>query len=238
MIEVWHGADRYAGGDAASGIGTRHAFSFGGHYDPGNVGFGVLVACNEERLAPGAGFTEHAHRDVEIVTWVLEGELEHRDGGGRTVRLGAGDAQRLSAGGGVRHSERNCGDGPLRFLQMWVRPEAFGGAPEYEVARGAVPAGTGPVLLASGAAVGGAPLRLRQRAAALRVGRPVVGGAWELPAAPFVYVHVVRGGVRVGGRTLGPGDAARISGGARVRAEADGPAEYLVWEMHGEPSYG
>lgn len=129
MIDVRRGADRYSGGEPDAGIDTRHAFSFAGFYDPGNVRFGPLVACNEERLAPGAGFAEHAHRDTEIVTWVIEGELEHRDAGGRVARLLAGDAQLLGARGGVRHEERNAGSGPLRFLQMWLEPDVFGGRP-------------------------------------------------------------------------------------------------------------
>ncbi|HEY5835945.1 pirin family protein, partial [Streptomyces sp.] len=172
MIDVRRGEDRCSGGEPGAGIETRHAFSFGGHYDPDNVRFGLLLACNEERLAPGAGFAEHAHRDTEIVTWVVEGELEHRDGGGRAARLRAGDAQRLSAGGGVRHVERNRGAGVVRFLQMWLHPEVFGGTPEYTVAAAPAPAGPGLTLLASGAPGASPPLRLRQSAAALYVGRP------------------------------------------------------------------
>ncbi|NUS13046.1 MAG: cupin domain-containing protein, partial [Streptomyces sp.] len=159
MIDVRRGADRYRGGDGAAGIDTRHAFSFSGFYDPGNVRFGLLVACNEERLAPGAGFAEHAHRDTEIVTWVVEGELEHRDAGGRAVRLRAGDAQLLGAGGGVRHVERNAGAGPLRFLQMWLHPDVFGAPPAYAAATAPVPPGPGLTLLASGDPGAAPPLR-------------------------------------------------------------------------------
>ena len=238
VIEVRRGADRYAGGDPGSGIETRHAFSFSGFYEPENVRFGVLMACNEERLAPGAGFAEHPHRDTEIVTWVIEGELEHRDvdrgaggaGAGGTTLLRAGDAQRLSAGGGVRHVERNAGAGPLCFLQMWLQPDVHGGEPQYTVARAPVPDGPGLRLLASGRS--GAPLRLRQKRAALYVGRPVAADRVPLPDASFLYVHVVRGGLRVGGERLAAGDAARISEARGLRAETDGPAEYLVWEMH------
>jgi len=243
MIEVWRGAERYAGGEPGAGVETWHAFSFSGFYDPGNVRFGVLVACNEELLAQGAGFAEHAHRDTEIVTWVVEGELEHQDAQGRTARLRAGDAQRLSAAGGVRHVERNAGPGPLRFLQMWLHPDVFGGEPEYAAVAGPVPRGPGLHLLASGAAEAGAPLGLRQKGAALHVGRPAAADTAPLPDAPFVYVHVVRGGVRLGGERLGdlwlgPGDAARISRAHGLRAGTDGPAEYLVWEMQAEPVYG
>jgi redox-sensitive bicupin YhaK (pirin superfamily) len=234
VIEVRRAAERYRGGEPRAGIETLHAFSFGGHYDPGNVGFGLLLACNEERLAAGAGFAEHAHRDVEIVTWVLGGELTHRDGEGRDVRVGAGGLQRLSAGGGVRHVERNDGEVPLRFLQMWLHPAVFGGPPQYAVA--ADPASPGPGLTPVTAGTGGvAP---RQPGAGLYLGRPAAADACALPEAPFRYLHVARGRVRLGGWTLGPGDAARIRDEPAVRVSTPGAAEYLVWAMRGEPSYG
>ncbi len=238
VIEVRRGAGRYAGGEPGGGVETLHAFSFGAFYEPENVRFGVLVACNEERLAVGAGFAEHPHRDTEIVTWVVEGELEHRDADGGRTLLRAGDAQRLSAGRGVRHVERNAGAGPLVFLQMWLHPDVFGGEPEYAAVTGPVPPGPGLRLLASGRAGADAPLGLRQEGAALSVGRPAAADEVALPDAPFVYVHVVRGALRVGGETLGPGDAARISEARGLRAHSSGPAEYLVWEMHAEPVYG
>lgn len=216
MIEVRRADERYPGGEPAAGIETWHAFSFGARYEPDNVRFGLLLACNEERLAPGAGFAEHPHRDTEIVTWVVQGELEHRDSAGHTAVVRAGEAQLLSAGAGLRHTERNAASGPLVFVQMWLHPAGFGGEPRYAVGRGT--RFTPP----------GQPL------AALHVRRE--GG--PLPEAPFVYVHVVRGRVRLGSWTLGPGDAARLRDERAVRVAVIGPAEYLVWEMHGEPSYG
>lgn len=218
VIEIRRADERYAGGDPAEGVETRHAFSFGHHYDPDNVRFGYLVACNEERLAPGAGFAEHPHRNVEIVTFVAEGELEHRDDTrDRPRQVYAGEIARLSAGAGVRHTERNAGDEPLRFIQMWLHPAGFGGTPEYEISRGV------------------SPVRpLRQPGALLHVHE---AGA-PLPDAPYVYVHVVRGEVRIGEERLGEGDAARITDTPGLVADAVGDAEYLVWEMHGEPSYG
>ncbi|MEE4543762.1 pirin family protein [Streptomyces sp. V4-01] len=238
-MDVRAGAGRFEGG--SPGVRTRHAFSFGAHYDPENVGFGLLSACNEETLDPGAGFAEHPHRDTEIVTWVIEGELEHRDATGAATRLAAGDLQGLSAAGGVRHSERNAGPGPLRFLQMWLRPDAYGGAPRYTAVTDPAPPGEGLRLLASGRPGDAAPVELRQRAAALHAGRTAGTGAWALPDAAHLYVHVVRGAVTLtapdpagspGTAALGPGDAARITGAHGVRAAAAGPAEFLVWEMH------
>jgi quercetin 2,3-dioxygenase len=246
VIDIRRAAGRFRGGDPAAGIETRHAFSFGDHYDPANLRFGLLLACNEERLAPGAGFAEHTHRDTEIVTWVVSGELEHRDGQGHTARLAAGDAQRLGAGRGVRHTERNSGPGELRFVQMWLHPDVFGGPPQYTAVTAPVRPGPGLTLLASGAPDDCPPLRLRQRGAALYVGRPAAAGRCGLPAAPYVYVHVVRGRLRIGGHALEAGDAARLTGeggaastaAAGAEAGEEGPAEYLVWAMHGEPGYG
>ncbi|MER7987199.1 pirin family protein [Streptomyces noursei] len=223
MIEVRRGAERYRGGDEAAGIESRHAFSFGPHYDPDNLRFGALVACNEERLAPGAGFDEHPHRDTEIVTWVVEGELTHRDSTGRATTVRPGDLQRLSSAGGVRHVERNDGPAPLRFVQMWLTPLAPGGEPEYAVVRGVAE---------------GTPLALPRAGATLRVCRLGAGGRTAVPAAARVYVHVVRGAVRLGGEDLAAGDAARISEARGLELVAPEGAECLVWEMGAEPVYG
>jgi len=182
-----------------------------------HVGFGLLSACNEEHLAPGAAFAEHPHRDVEIVTWVVEGVLEHRDSAGHSGIVRAGQAQRLSAGSGVRHTESNAGEGPLRFVQMWLHPQVFGGAPVYAVE--ADPASVHPA---------------GQPGATLHIGR----SAMRLPDAEYVYVHVVRGSVRLGSQTLEEGDAARLADAQGIMAEADGPVEYLVWEMCGAAMYG
>lgn len=267
MIEVWDGGRRYRGG--AGGVETLHAFSFGGHYDPANVGFGLLSACNEEALDVGAGFAEHPHRDTEIVTWVLDGELEHRDAEGHSALLAAGGLQVLSAAGGVRHSERNAGRGPLRFLQMWLHPDTYGGTPRYTALPAPLPPGPGLHVLAAGAGTAagaepdtaaagvtgvtaaagaatpgapGAPAILRQRAATLHGARPDTASDTALPDAPYLYVHLVRGALTLteGARTaaLGEGDAARVTDARGVRARTEGPAEYLVWEMHARPSYG
>ncbi|WP_432254092.1 pirin family protein [Streptomyces sp. HNM1019] len=232
---IQRSGERYPGGDGA-GIETRHAFSFSGYYDPGNVRFGSLVACNEERLAPGAGFAEHPHRDMEIVTWVVEGELTHEDSTGARTVVRPGDVQRLSAGSGVRHTERNAGAEPLTFVQMWLMPGPGGAMdPVYEVVRGIAD---------------GTPYALERTGAVLHVRRLVDGERTALPDAPWVYAHVVRGAVRIvgatgggtdgatSGGTLAPGDAARISAAEGLEGRAEGPAELLIWEMHAEPSYG
>ena len=220
MLQVTRAGDRYRGGDPQAGIDSRHAFSFAGFYDQDNLRFGPLTACNEERLAPGAGFAPHPHRDLEIVSWVLEGELVHEDSLGRRTVVRRGDVQRLTAGRGVEHAERNGGAGPLRFLQMWLVPDQPGGEPEYEVVRGIAD---------------GTPYALPRTAAVLHVRRLRGGELTAVPAAPRVYVHVARGAVELGGARLREGDAARIGGAAELtaRALAPAPAELLVWELAG-----
>ncbi|MFF8829392.1 pirin family protein [Streptomyces sp. NPDC015131] len=216
---VHRAGERYRGGDAAAGIETLHAFSFGRFYDPGNLRFGAVLACNEERLAAGAGFDEHPHSHTEIVTWVVEGELTHRDSAGHTGRVRPGDVQHLSAAGGVRHEERNEGDRPLVFVQMWLAPRRPGGDPAYQVVRGIADA---------------TPYALPAAGALLHVRRPgAPGERVAVPDAGFVYVHVVRGALRLGDDELGPGDAARITGARGLELVAGAPAEVLLWEMAG-----
>ncbi|MGW0363334.1 pirin family protein [Streptomyces sp. NPDC002990] len=216
MIDVRRGADRYQGGDPAAGIITRHAFSFGAHYDPDNLRFGPLLACNEETLAPGAGFEEHPHSQTEIVTWVTEGELTHKDSTGQSARVRAGDVQRLGAGSGARHVERNDGTERLRFVQMWLEPLTPGGEPSYEVVTGTAD---------------GTPYEVPAAGAVLHVRRPGAGERVAVPAAERVYLHVVRGDLRLDGEELGPGDSARITGEAGLEVTAGSPGELLIWEL-------
>ncbi|MEU1282466.1 pirin family protein [Streptomyces sp. NPDC005805] len=222
-MSVRRAGDRYPGGEPGAGIESLHAFSFGGHYDPDNLRFGPLLACNEERLAPGAGFDEHPHSHTEIVTWVVSGELTHRDSAGHASVVRPGDVQRLSAAGGVRHTERNDGDEPLVFVQMWLAPLDPGGEPSYEIVRGIADA---------------TPYALPQARAMLHARRLAPGERTAVPDGEFLYVHVVRGGVALGpdaGETLSPGDAARITDaeGLALVGGAESGAEVLVWEMAG-----
>ncbi|MFF3732994.1 pirin family protein [Streptomyces sp. NPDC002476] len=225
MISVQRSEDRFRGGDEAAGIETRHAFSFGSFYDPDNVRFGPVVACNEERLAPGAGFDEHPHSHTEIVTWVVEGELTHRDSTGRATVVRPGGLQHLSAAAGVRHVERNDRDRPLTFIQMWLTPLEPGGDPAYT---------TLPELADD------TPYAVPAAGAGLHVRRLAAGERAAVPDAARVYVHVVAGTVRIGdeeGPELGVGDAARITGetGLGLTATAgpteEEPAEVLIWEL-------
>ncbi|MEV5815505.1 pirin family protein [Streptomyces mutabilis] len=217
-MDVRRADERYPGGDAAAGIESRHAFSFGPHYDPDNLRFGSLIACNEERLAPGAGFDEHPHSHTEIVTWVVEGELTHRDTAGHETVVRAGDVQRLSAAGGVRHVERNDGPLPLTFVQMWLAPREPGGDPAYEIVRGIADS---------------TPYAVPEAGAMLHVRRLGAGERTAVPDGACVYVHVVRGEVTLDGEHLRPGDAARLTDAEGVDAVAGvaSGAELLVWEM-------
>ncbi|MGV9942716.1 pirin family protein [Streptomyces sp. NPDC003401] len=217
MIDVRRADERYPGGDPAAGIETRHAFSFGPHYDPGNLRFGALVACNEERLAPGAGFDEHPHSHTEIVTWVVEGELTHRDSRGHETRVRPGDVQRLSSAAGVRHVERNDGTAPLTFVQMWLAPLRPGGEPAYDLVRGIADA---------------TPYAVPEAGAMLHVRRLAPGERTAVPDAARVHLHVVGGTVRLGPHELGPGDAVRAAGEEDLDLVAGaGPAEVLIWAM-------
>ncbi len=216
VMDVRRAGERYRGGDPGAGIDTRHAFSFGPHYDPDNLRFGAVIACNEERLAPGAGFDEHPHSHTEIVTWVVEGELTHRDSTGHETRVRPGDVQHLSAAAGVRHVERNDGDVPLTFVQMWLTPREPGGDPSYDLVPGIADS---------------TPYAVPAAGAMLHVRRLDPGERTAVPDAAYVYAHVVRGEVRLAAEELGPGDAARITGAEGLEAVAATPTELLLWEM-------
>lgn len=216
VIDVRRSGERYRGGDPEAGIDTRHAFSFGPHYDPDNLRFGAVIACNEERLAPGAGFGEHPHSHTEIVTWVIEGELTHRDSAGHESLVRPGDVQHLSAAAGVRHVERNDGPVPLVFLQMWLAPREPGGEPSYGIVRGIADS---------------TPYAVPAAGAMLHVRRLAAGERTAVPDAPRIYVHVVRGEVALAGETLGAGDSARVTDPEGLEAVGRAPAELLLWEM-------
>ncbi|WP_413761177.1 pirin family protein [Streptomyces sp. MMBL 11-3] len=217
-MDVRRADERYRGGDPAAGIESLHAFSFGPHYDPDNLRFGAVLACNEERLAPGAGFGEHPHSHTEIVTWVVEGELTHRDSAGHESVVRPGDVQRLSSAGGVRHVERNDGPVPLCFVQMWLAPLEPGGDPAYEIVHGIADS---------------TPYALPEAGAMLHVRRLAPGERTAVPDAGLLYAHVVRGEVLLDGETLRAGDAARVTDAKDLEAVAGsgGAAEVLLWEM-------
>ena len=212
-------------------LDSSHCFSFGEHHDPANVGHGLLVVSNDDVVAPGAGFGTHAHRDMEIVTWVLEGELEHRDSTGATGVIYPGLAQRMSAGSGIQHSEMNHSQtASVHFLRMWVLPDTPSVAPGYAQRDLNARLDTGgPVAVASGRGHPDA-VDLRQRDAVLWVGRLGVSDEMAVPVAPHVHVYVAVGAVELDGHSLAVGDAARLTGGVAVSLRAITRSEVVIWE--------
>src|SRR5215216_7981028 len=194
-------------------LDSWHSFSFGRHYDPANTHHGLLLVSNDDVVAPHTGFDTHSHRDMEIVTWVIDGELEHKDTLGNSGLIYPGLAQRMSAGRCIYHSEKNnTSPKDVHFVQMWVLPDTESIDPGYEqldinpeLARG------GLVPIASGkeheAAIG-----IRQKGAVLWGGRLKAGEAVRVPDAPFVHLYVARGAAELeGAGRLGEGDAVRLT---------------------------
>jgi redox-sensitive bicupin YhaK (pirin superfamily) len=215
-------------------LDSRHTFSFGHYYDPKHMGFGPLRVINEDRVRPGAGFDTHGHRDMEIISYVLEGALEHRDsiGGGSIIR--PGDVQRMSAGTGVRHSEFNhSASEPVHFLQIWLLPNEEGLAPSYEQKSFADAERRGRLRLVVSFDARDGSARIHQDADvyaslldkdesathALRVGRR----GW---------IQVVRGAIELNGKSLVAGDGASASDvpELHVAATADG-SEFLLFDL-------
>jgi len=213
-------------------LDSRHSFSFGGHYDPTNTGHGLLLVSNDDRVAPGNGFDTHAHRDMEIVTWVLSGRLAHRDSTGTVGELYPGLAQRMSAGTGIRHSEMNASnDEEVHFVQMWVPPDTKGIEPGYEqrdINDALATGGLHPI--ASGQGHEGA-VAIHQRDAVLWGGRLAPGEAVVVPDGGHVHVFVARGSAALAGAgELDEGDAARLTdAGTPELVAGDGGAEVLIW---------
>ncbi|MGV0518017.1 pirin family protein [Mycobacterium kansasii] len=214
---------------------SRHCFSFGDHYDPDNTHHGLLLVSNDDIVQPGTGFGTHPHRDMEIVTWVLEGELTHRDSAGNYGVIYPGLAQRMSAGSGIRHSETNeTATCPVRFVQMWIVPDQTGIAPSYQQHDvGDALSSAGLVTIASGIPGHRAPLSLHNGSAALHVARLRPGDMVDVPPAPYLHLFVARNDVALDGAAdLAEGDAVRCTDSGARLLTADGPAEVLVWEMH------
>ena len=212
---------------------SEHSFSYADHYDPGNTHHGLLAVNNDDRLATGTGFDPHPHRDMEIVTWVLDGSLVHRDSTGGRGLIRPGLAQAMSAGTGVQHSESNDAPRSVHYVQMWVVPDEVGRVPGYQQADIAAELRTGErVPVASGLAGRDAAVRINAQAA-LYAARLPPGGSVTLPDAAYLHLFVPRGTVTVeGAGALGPGDAVRFTATGGQRVTADAPAEVLVWEMH------
>jgi redox-sensitive bicupin YhaK (pirin superfamily) len=212
---------------------SKHSFSFGDYYDTRHSGFGPLVVINEDRVAAGAGFGTHGHRDMEIISYVLEGALEHKDSLGTGSVLHYGDVQRMSAGSGVRHSEFNgSSTEPVHFLQIWIEPNLQGIPPSYEEKHIPLADKQGKLrLIASSDGRDGSVL-IHQDASLYAT---VLNGSdrveHALAAGRRAYVHVVRGVVSVNDVMLKGGDAAKFSEAGRIELAQAEAAEVLLFDL-------
>jgi quercetin 2,3-dioxygenase len=231
MITVRPGSKR--GSSKFDWLDSRHTFSFGDYYDPQHMGFSDLRVINEDRVAPGAGFPTHSHRDMEIITYVLEGALAHKDSTGASSVIRVGDVQRMSAGTGISHSEYNASPTePVHFLQIWIIPNEAGLKPGYEQCSFDLEKKSGSwVLVASSDARDGA-LKIHQDAelslAVLPKGKKL---NYTLAAGREAWVQVGRGEVRLNGSLLEAGDGAAISSEQAVDLTGNDQSEILLFDL-------
>ncbi len=212
---------------------SYHTFSFADYYDPEHIEFGPLRVINEDRVAPGAGFGTHGHRDMEIISYVLEGELAHRDSLGSGSVIRPGDVQRMSAGRGVRHSEfNNSQTDQVHFLQIWIQPNVSGIEPEYEEKRFSDEEKRGRLRLIASADGAQGSVRIHQDA---RVYAGLFDGTERaelaIASGRRAYIHVARGSIIANGEALSAGDALKVSEGSRVTIEQGSKAEVLVFDL-------
>lgn len=214
-------------------LNTYHTFSFANYYDPQQMGFRVLRVINEDRVQPGEGFGTHGHRDMEIITYVIEGGLEHRDSMGNNSVIRPGEVQRMSAGRGVTHSEYNASSTePVHFLQIWLLPERAGGDPGYAQKMFSIKERTNrlaPIVTRDG---NDGSVSIQQNvtlySAILEEGAQV---AHALSAGRYAYAQVVRGDVELNGIAMTAGDGAAISEESAVKLRAISAAEILLFDL-------
>jgi quercetin 2,3-dioxygenase len=233
MLEIRRASDR---GYADHGwLRSFHSFSFADYRDPRHVEFGALRVINEDRVVPGAGFGTHGHRDMEIVSYVLEGELAHKDSTGTSSVIRPGDVQRMSAGSGVRHSEFNGShEKPVHFLQIWIQPDVLGIDPGYEQRYFSPDEKRGRLRLVASPDGADGSVRIRQDA------RIYAGlfdaaerGNLEVAAGRRIYVHVARGRVTANGESLATGDALKLTDTTMLALSDGVDAEVLVFDLPG-----
>ena len=244
-MDVRRAGDRFA--TRLGWLDSKHSFSFGRHYEADNTHFGLLLVSNDDVVAPGTGFETHPHQNMEIVTWVLDGGLVHQDSMGHNGVIYPGLAQRMTAGTGILHSEKNDAwrltEGetgtrvePVHFVQMWVLPDESRVEPGYEqldITSELTRGGLIPVASGMDKHRDASAIRIRQRGAALFAARLNDGEGVAVPAAPFVHLYVARGVVQLeGAGRLETGDAVRITAAEGQQVTGLGAAEILLWEMH------
>ncbi|MEM1231575.1 MAG: pirin family protein [Pseudomonadota bacterium] len=219
---------------------SRHSFSFGQYYDPAHMGFGPLRVINDDQVQPGRGFGTHPHRDMEIMTVVLDGALAHRDSLGTGSIIEVGDVQLMSAGTGVQHSEYNASESePVHFLQIWIEPNEQGLTPGYQQRRFDLDAAAGEWVLIASPEARESSLMLHQDVDVYRA-RPAagtrqayrLGGPDDAPARPRqAWVQVIGGSVRVNGEPLAAGDGLAISGEDELALESLADSDLLLFDM-------
>jgi hypothetical protein len=231
MIEF---RDRMARGRTRIGwLDSRHSFSFGGYHDPKHMGFRTLRVINEDRVIPGAGFPAHSHRDMEIISYVLEGKLRHQDSLGNGSIIAPGEVQRMSAGTGITHSEYNASaDAPVHFLQVWILPDKTGASPGYEQKPIEVEKSRGRLQLAAGPTGTNAIVAIQQDAL-MYVSRLDADAtvSHELRPGRGAWLQVARGVVALNGTEMKDGDGAAIEGEPRLAIEAMTEAEILLFDL-------
>lgn len=231
MLTVRHAADR---GVARFGwLDSRHSFSFGDYYDPDHMGFGPLRVINEDRVSPRAGFPTHGHRDMEIVTYVIDGALEHKDSTGTGSVIRPGDVQRMSAGSGIRHSEYNASaEDPVHFLQIWIVPEREGLTPGYEQKNFPADARRGGLRLIGSRDGRDGSVTIHRDvdllASIMAEGETV---RHDVRPGRKLWLQVVRGSVTVNGTEANAGDGLAVEGVERIDIAAKTEAEVLLFDM-------
>ncbi len=231
MISIRKSADR---GHANHGwLDSRHTFSFASYHNPQEMGFGALRVINEDRVAPGQGFGKHPHRDMEIISYVIDGALEHRDSMGTGSVIRPGDVQAMSAGTGVAHSEFNAShETPVHFLQIWIEPAVRGVAPSYQQKSYSADDKRGRLRLVASPDGAEDSVRIHQDA---RVYAALLDGDEQatLPLAVTrrAYVQVVRGDIEVNGQRLAQGDGAKVLSEPYLALTNGKDAEVLVFDL-------
>jgi len=214
-------------------LDSKHTFSFGHYFDPSHLGFGPLRVINEDRVAPGGGFPTHPHSDMEIISYVLEGALEHKDSIGTGSVIHPGDVQRMTAGTGVRHSEFNASKtDPVHFLQIWITPESNGLEPSYEQKAFTEEDKRGKLRLIGSRDGRDGSLTIRRDVDlfATLLG-PGQGVTHQLRDGRAAWVQVVQGSIKLNAQQLHAGDGASVSQAGALAVAAEDDAEFLLFDM-------
>lgn len=231
MITIRPGDER--GRSRLSWLDSRHSFSFGDYHDPAHMGFRALRVINEDRVSPGAGFPTHGHRDMEIISYVLDGALEHKDSTGATSVIRPGEVQRMTAGTGVRHSEYNASQADMvHFLQIWILPEKEGLKPGYEQRYFPPADKRGKLRLVASRDGSEGSVTVHQDVdlyASLLVPGERIG--FDLRSARHAWIQIARGAVRLNGMPLKAGDGAAVSAENKIEIEGESAAEVLLFDL-------